>query len=260
MFVSHETRSGTTRSTPTGDEVGCVFLSSDSDWVVAARRSGWHWLHLPSGRSRLISRPEQSGPRCRFNDGAVDARGRIWTGTLEDGEQRPVGNLYRLDPDFHAHTMDEGFLCSNGIDWSADGEWLFFVDSRRDAIFRYRFDVDTGRIGERELFVDTREFAGIPDGIAVDAEGLLWCAFWDGAALMAFASDGKPVFTVPVPAVRPTSLCFGGPEMKTIFVTSATVGLSEAELSRSPASGSTFVIESETEGRPAGIFGGEVPV
>ena len=159
--------------------------------MVAGLRSGWHWLHLASGRSHFISKPEQSGPACRFNDGAVDARGRIWTGTLEDGERNPVGGLFRLDPDLQSHTMDEGFLCSNGIDWSTDGEWLFFVDSRRDAIFRYRYDVDTGSIGKRELFVDTRNFAGLPDGIAVDAEGLLWCAFWDGAALRAFAADGS---------------------------------------------------------------------
>ena len=97
------------------------------------------------------------------------------------------------------------------------GEWLFFVDSRRDAIFRYRYDADTGSIGKRELSVDTRNFAGLPDGIAVDAEGLLWCAFWDGAALRAFASDGRPVVTIPVPALRPTSLCFGGTDMKTMF-------------------------------------------
>jgi sugar lactone lactonase YvrE len=246
-------------TTPTGEDVGCIFLTRERDWVVAALRSGWHWLHLASGRSQLISKPEQS-QSCRFNDGAVDARGRIWTGTLEDGEARPVGALYRLDPDLHSHTMAEGFLCSNGIDWSTDGEWLFFVDSRRDAIFRYRYDVDTGSIGERELFVDTSTFAGLPDGIAVDAEGLLWCAFWDGSALRAFAPDGKPVVKIPVPAIRPTSLCFGGTDMKTIFVTSATVGLSESELSESPASGSTFAIQSQTAGRPAGVFSGQVPL
>ena len=160
--LRHETRSGETRTTPTGEDVGCIFLTRDRDWVVAALRSGWHWLHLASGRSHLISRPEQSGPACRFNDGAVDARGRIWTGTLEDGERNPVGGLFRLDPDLQSHTMDEGFLCSNGIDWSTDGEWLFFVDSRRDAIFRYRYDVDTGSLGKRELFVDTRNFRGAP--------------------------------------------------------------------------------------------------
>ena len=208
-----EPASGETRITPTGEDVGCVFLTRETDWVVAALRSGWHWLQLASGRSRLISNPEPSRPDSRFNDGAVDARGRIWTGTLEDGEQRPVGGLYRLDPDNRTLTMDEGFLCSNGIDWSTDGEWLYFVDSRQDAIFRYRYDLDTGSIGKRELFVDTRTFAGVPDGIAVDAEGLLWCAFWDGAALRAFASDGKPVFTIPLPALRPTSLCFGGTDM-----------------------------------------------
>ena len=257
--LRHEIRSGETHTTPTGEDVGCIFLTRDRDWVVAALRSGWHWLHLASGRSHFISKPEQSGPACRFNDGAVDARGRIWTGTLEDGERNPVGGLFRLDPDLRSHTMDEGFLCSNGIDWSTDGEWLFFVDSRRDAIFRYRYDADTGSIGKRELFVDTRNFAGLPDGIAVDAEGLLWCAFWDGAALRAFASDGRPVVTIPVPALRPTSLCFGGTDMKTMFVTSATVGLTDRELAESPASGSTFVIQSRTAGRPAGVFGGQIP-
>ena len=242
------------RSTERIELGGCLALTNRVDTVVAALRSGWHWLDLATAERRLItSLPAPAN--CRFDDGAVDAVGRFWTGTLQDGERKPVGELFQLNPDLSHRAMDSGFLCSNGIAWSLDGRWMFFVDSRRDAIYRYRFDRETGAIEDRELFIDTRPFSGIPDGIEIDLDGLLWCALWDGARVVAFDHQGVPRHTIDVPALRPTSVTFGGPDFRTMYITSARMGLTPRELTAWPASGALFALERRVPGRPANVFG-----
>jgi len=247
---------GVTRRIELGESVGCIALTHTVGTVVGALRSGWYWVDLESAARELIARLPDAEATHRFNDGAVDSAGRFWTGTLEDGEQMPVGRLVRLDRDLRHSVIDGGFLCSNGIAWSLDERWMYFVDSRRDAIYRYDFDPKTGEVGDRELFIDTTHVRGIPDGIEVDLDGLLWCAFWDGAQVVAFDDSGTPRVEIPVPAPRPTSLTFGGPDHRTLYITSATLGLTADALARWPSSGAIFRVERPTPGRPANTFGG----
>jgi len=239
-----------------GEQVGCLALTARPDTVVGALRSGWYWIDVETGAKQLIA-ASPAGAGCRFNDGAVDRAGRFWAGTLEDAETDPVGELYVLDPDLSYRPMDRGFICSNGITWSTDRRWLFFVDSGNDAIYRYRFDDELGLLGDRDLFVDTTGFPGIPDGIEMDSEDTLWCAFWDGAQIVGFDRNGEARETIAVPAIRPTSLTFGGPDLTTMFITTAAVGLSERELAAWPASGSVFELDRPTPGLPANTFAGE---
>jgi sugar lactone lactonase YvrE len=239
-----------------GEHVGCVALATRPDTLVGALRSGWYWIDVETGTKQLIA-ASPAGPGCRFNDGAVDRAGRFWAGTLEDGETNPVGELYLLAPDLSYRPMDRGFLCSNGITWSTDRRWLYFVDSRNDAIYRYPFDDEDGRLGDRCLFIDTTDLPGVPDGIETDSEDTLWCAFWDGAQIVGFDGKGQARETIAVPAIRPTSLTFGGPDLTTMFITTATFGLSERELAEWPASGSVFELDRPTPGLPANAFAGE---
>jgi L-arabinonolactonase len=236
-----------------GENIGCLALTARPDTVLGALRSGWHWINVETGEKELIA-PSPIGKTCRFNDGAVDSSGRFWVGSLEDGEENPVGELFLLDADLTHRSIDRGFLCSNGITWSTDRRWMFFVDSRADAIYRYRYDAEIGAVSDRELFVDTSKLPGVPDGIEIDSDGVLWCAFWDGAQIAGFDESGGMIMTIPVPALRPTSMTFGGPEMRTMYITSASFGLSESELADWPASGSVFVTERPTPGLEANIF------
>ncbi len=235
-------------------EIGCLGLTEDPHVLVAGMRTGWHLLDVRSGERTFIADPEADRPTCRFNDGSVDPAGRFWTGSLEDRETEPLGRLYRLDGAAAYTTVDEGFLCSNGIDWSPDGSWMYFVDSRADVIHRYAFDVESGAATDREVFVDTSAIAGIPDGLRVDAAGDVWCAFWDGAHLTRFSPAGAAAEVVAVPVQRPTSLAFGGPDLRTMYVTSASIGLTEAELAQWPLSGSVLRRAAETPGRPSTPF------
>jgi len=244
------------RQIEVGEHIGCVALTAHPDTLVGALRSGWYWIDVETGAKQLIA-TTPAGPDCRFNDGAVDRAGRFWVGTMEYAETNPVGELYLLAPDLSYRTMDRGFLCSNGITWSTDRRWLFFVDSRNDAVYQYRFDDESGRLGDRGLFVDTTDLPGIPDGIEMDSEDTLWCAFWDGGQIVGFDGDGKVRETIAVPAIRPTSLTFGGQDLTTMFITTAAFGLSEHELEAWPASGSVFELDRPTPGLPANVFAGE---
>jgi sugar lactone lactonase YvrE len=246
------------RSEPTridlGAQVGCLGLTDDPWVLVAGLRTGWHLLDVTTGDLSFLADPEADRPDCRFNDGAVDPAGRFWTGSLEDGETRPVGRLYRLTGDGGYAVADEGFLCSNGIDWSPDGRWMYFVDSRADAIYRYAFDPGSGAIDDREVFVDTSPLVGIPDGLRVDAAGNVWCAFWDGAHVTRFSPDGGVAEQVPVPVPRPTSVAFGGPDLCTMYITSASIDLTGDQLDRWPLSGSVLRQDVDVPGRPSNHF------
>lgn len=240
-----------------GEDVGCIALTDDSDVVVAALRTGWYRVNLGNGERHQLAASPDPNPTIRFNDGAVDARGRLWTGTLEDSESDPVGRLYRLGADGSVRSVDAGFIVSNGIDWSPDGRWMYFVDSRRNAIYRYAFESDAGEVGARELFVDTGRLPGLPDGMAVDAEGTIWCAFWDGAAIHGFDPSGALIETIYLPVLRPTSLTFGGADLGVMYITSASFGLSRAERADWPLSGVLLTRNARCPGRPANIFGSE---
>jgi sugar lactone lactonase YvrE len=237
-----------------GAQVGCLGLTEDPRVLIAGMRTGWQLLDTRTRGLTFLADPEADRPACRFNDGAVDPAGRFWTGSLEDSEELALGRLYRLDGDGTYTTVDKGFYCSNGMDWSPDGRWMYFVDSRADVIYRYAFDVESGAAVERQVFADTSPLAGIPDGLRVDAAGDVWCAFWDGAQLVRFTPDGAVAQKVQVPVPRPTSLAFGGPDLRTMFITTASIGLTEEQLAAWPRSGSVLRRAAETPGRPPSHF------
>ena len=242
------------RVTRLGVQVGCLGLTVDPNILVAGLRTGWHLVNLDTGWRQFLGDPEHDRETCRFNDGSVDSAGRFWTGSLEDSESGPDGRLYRLDPDGSYRTMDEGFYCPNGIDWSPDDRWMYFVDSRQNRIYRYAFDPTDGEARDREIFIDTTALSGIPDGLRVDAAGDIWCAFWDGAHIARFAPDGSLRERLAVPVLRPTSIAFGGADLRTMYITSASLGLTPSQIQRWPQSGMVLHRPADTPGLPAHVF------
>jgi sugar lactone lactonase YvrE len=195
-------------------------------------------------------------PENRLNDGKSDRAGRLWVGSIHAAETAPTGHLYSVGADLSWNRVDSGFICSNGLDWSLDDRILYFADSGTRTIFSYEFDPATGAVGQRRAFASLSGDDGTPDGLAVDQEGYIWCACWDGWQILRFAPDGRIVRRIAMPVQRPTSLAFGGWDYGTLFVTSARIDLSAAELARGPLAGSVFALTPGVAGRAPFEFAG----
>jgi sugar lactone lactonase YvrE len=212
-------------------------------------------LHLPAERgeqwsTRVIAEvPAREG--VRFNDAKVDPAGRVWVGSMHTGETEPRGQLLRLDHGGVLTVVLDGVTVSNGLGWSPDGSRMYYVDSpvRRVDVFDY--DPATGRADHRRPFADLSAFDGVPDGLTVDADGCVWVAIWGGGVLRRFAPDGSQDSVIAVPVSQPTSCAFGGPGMTDLYVTTASVGLSEAELSEQPLAGRLLRLHPGPVGLPS---------
>ena len=207
--------------------------------------------------------------RERFNDGACDPRGRFWVGTMDRHLREPIGALYRIDRDRSAHRMDFGFGISNGLAWSPDFERLYQCDSSPARVYVHDFDLDAGVTSRRRLFAEFTEGMGTPDGCAVDVEGFLWVAAPGSGSILGFDPEGRLARTIATPVAFPSSVVFGGADLRTLFVTSlkphdrSTVqasrqGVPPEELGGSslPADGSVFALGCSVPGVPRGRFGG----
>lgn len=224
--------------------------------LVALTQQGIESLDFTSGALTPMVRPEADIPENRFNDGKCDAAGRLWGGTMRLDASRPSGSLYCIRPDGSFRRMDQGFTVSNGMDWSPDGRTMYFVDSAAGRIHAYDFDAVTGNLANRRTFITLSAEEGRPDGLTVDAEGTIWVALWDGWAIRRYAPDGRLLSTIRLPVPRPTSVAFGGEDMRTLFITSARIRLPAKVLADAPFSGSLFALRTTTPGRAPWSFAG----
>jgi L-arabinonolactonase len=191
----------------------------------------------------------------RFNDGKTDRAGRFWTGTLDRKLGSQIGKLYRVSTDLKVTAMDRGFTISNGIGWSPDDRVMYFTDTPSRRIYRYDFDVATGEISNRRVFVEASPGHGGPDGMTVDAEGFVWSAQFDRWCIHRYAPDGRLERSVRLPVQRPTTCMFGGRDLATLYVTSARMDLSESALATQPHAGGVFALEPGVRGLPEPRFG-----
>lgn len=182
----------------------------------------------------------------RTNDATVDPAGRLWFGTMDDGEQAPTGTVWCYDRGT-LHRTAARAVVTNGPAVSGEGRVLYHVDSGERTIFRA--PVDGAKLGESEVFVQLGAADGHPDGIVTDAEDCLWVALWDGWGVRRYAPDGTLLLTVPLPCARVTKIAFGGPDLRTAFVTTARTGLNAAERDAQPLAGSLFAFAAPVAGR-----------
>jgi sugar lactone lactonase YvrE len=194
-------------------------------------------------------------PGVVMNDGKTDPSGRYWAGTKDAQGTRRIGSLYRLDPDRTVTRVIEGVTLSNGLGWSPDGRTMYYIDSTTYGIDAFAFDASTGSISRRRRLVDLPREWGLPDGMAVDEDGCLWVACWTGSAVRRLDPAGSLVATVELPVSQVTSCAFGNPELADLYVTSARIGLSDAQLLVEPAAGGLFRCRPGVRGRPATAFG-----
>jgi sugar lactone lactonase YvrE len=228
--------------------VGCVAPVHPENRLVFADANGFGFLELETGAIARIADPESHLPGNRFNDGKVDRAGRLWAGTIDDRCIEPVGSLYRLDRDGMVSRMATGFICSNGLGWSPDNRTMYFTDSMVRTIWAYEFDLASGELGERRVFAKLPRDDGVPDGLTVDREGFVWSAIWDGWRVIRYAPDGSVDKEVRMPVQRPSSCMFGGPDLTTLYITSACVELDRNALKSGPLAGALFTLECDVGG------------
>jgi sugar lactone lactonase YvrE len=234
-------------------KVGCLGLRSQGGFILAGEKGFATW-DPTKNELDAINHPETDRPHARFNDGAVDPGGRFWAGTMT-----PEGfenSLYRLDPDCSVHKMETDIGISNGMDWSPDQSTMYFTDSTRKIIYAYDYEVETGEIENRRVWVDSQAESGEPDGLCVDSEGCVWSARWDGWRISRYDPQGKLMFELRTPVQRPTSCTFGGSDLQTLFITSAWSGLTKSERRTQPLAGDLFIVETDVLGQTPNLFKG----
>ncbi|CAJ1087542.1 regucalcin [Xyrichtys novacula] len=202
-------------------------------------------------------------PNNQLNDGKVDPIGRLVAGTM-GREVRPAelerkqGSLFSVDPDLkwtkHLSQVD----ISNGMDWSLDQRTFFYIDSLALSVDAFDYDITTGQLGNRRVIYRMEKEEGLPDGMTLDAEGCLWVACYNGGRVINIdPATGVRLRTVSLPATKTTSCCFGGPDFSDLYVTSASLGLSQSEKESQVEAGNIFKVTGlGVKGRPTWFFSG----
>ena len=180
------------------------------------------------------------GPGLRSNDGACDAAGRFWIGTMALDETPGAGALYRYDG--RLERVLDAVTLSNGIGWTRDDTRMYYIDSPVQRVDLFDFELTSGRVDDRRPFVSIDESDGIPDGLTVDDEGGVWVALYGGSCVHRYDESGRLDAVLEVPAENVTSCCFGGDDGRSLFVTTAA------------PDGNVYVTQPGVSGPPAHAF------
>jgi len=236
--------------------VGAV-VPRRSGGVALALQHGFYTMDEKLERLTQLADPERHLSGNRFNDGKCDAAGRFWAGTMSLHGEKGAGTLYRLDPDRTVTPVIAGVSISNGIGWSPDNRTMYYIDSETRQVMAYAYDLETGRMKDGRMIVTLPEQEGLPDGMAVDEEGMIWVAQWDGYKVSRWnPHTGRLLDIVPVPARFVTSCVFGGTRLDELYITTARAGLGAEELERYPHAGGVFRIRTNVKGLPTYGYGG----
>jgi sugar lactone lactonase YvrE len=235
------------------EQVGFV-LPAEGGGFVAGLMSGLHRFDESTGRFTLIAEIERDRPGNRLNDGVVDPTGRLWFGTMDNGECSTTGAFYRFERGVVAPTGLGGIAITNGPALSPDGRILYFVDTLAGTIDSA--DVgDDGELGPARPFVRIDPAEGHPDGPTVDSEGCVWISLYAGWETRRYSPSGELLDRVRFPVANITKIAFGGDDLRTVYATTARQLLGPGEIERQPQAGDLFEFRVEVPGLPCPLVG-----
>ncbi|MBK6806751.1 MAG: SMP-30/gluconolactonase/LRE family protein [Betaproteobacteria bacterium] len=240
---------------PMPSSIGCMGLREQGGLVVALRDG--LWLADAHGRlERKVAQAPYDPDHHRFNDGRVDPQGRFWIGTMNERRDAASAALYRLDADHAFHRVIDGITVSNGLAWSPDRRTMYHADTPALTVRAYDFDPASGMPSNPRTFARWERETDRPDGAAVDSAGHYWIAHFRGGRVVEIDPSGRTVREIPFPAMCPTMCAFGGPDLRTLYATSARQDRPADELERFPQSGGVFAMRVDVPGLPEPRYAG----
>jgi sugar lactone lactonase YvrE len=222
--------------------------------LVVAVESGIAELDDLDGTLEMRVRLEQERPHNRLNDAKCAPDGRLFAGTMHEGDAERQAALYRIDGDYSVARVVSGVTLSNGLGWSPAGDVMYYVDTMTRGVDAFDYGLGTGELRRRRRIVTLGPEDGLPDGMTVDADGCLWVALWGGGEVRRYRPDGRLDGTIELPASQVTNCCFGGAGMNDLYITSARLGLTQEQLAAEPLAGAVFRVRVDTAGPPAAQF------
>ncbi len=250
----YDPATGRNRSWPMGRQVGFAVPAEDGR-VVVGLQDGLYRLDPVTGALAPLSGVEREIVNNRPNDGKCDAAGRLWFGTMSMTANQPgrefevTGSFYKVE-NGEAIKQFGDVAISNGIAWSGDNRTMYHIDSPTLCVFAFDFDLDAGTISRRRVAVRIPDGQGIPDGMTIDAEDMLWVAQFGGGRVTRWDPEtGRLLATLTLPVSKVTSCCFGGRELDTLYITTAREDLTPEQLAGEPAAGGLFAARPGVRGR-----------
>ncbi len=243
------------------DVASCAPLV-DGQLLLAMRDGLWRF-NPGTGARTEVAKPPYDPAKERFNDGKCDPQGRFWVGTIYEPREPANAALY-------CHTggqlvkRADGITVSNGLAWSPNGRTMYWSDTKAHTIYAFDFDPITGGISGKRMFASfpvkqagqpLTGYGGRPDGAAVDAEGCYWSAMFEGQRLLRLSPAGEIVREVRLPVRCATMPCFGGHDLKTLYITTARENRPAAELIEQPFAGCVLALDVDVPGLPVNFAG-----
>jgi sugar lactone lactonase YvrE len=240
---------------PMPGSIGCFALRRGGGFVAALRDGIW-LVDKDGALIRKVAAAPYDPAHQRFNDGRCDPQGRLLAGTMNEARDGPTAALYRLDHDFTLTRVLSEMTISNGLAFSPDGRTMYHADTPTQVIRAFDYDAASGTPTKPRVLARFTADGDRPDGAAVDRDGCYWIALYKGGKLKRIAPDGRVLNEHPLPALCPTMCAFGGPDLKTLYVTSARQMRDADELARLPYSGGLFAMRVDVPGLPEPAFAG----
>ncbi len=239
-------------SVEVGQKIGTIVEVEGGGFVVALK-DGIYGLDFSTGKLDKWCDPMEGDEQNRSNDGKAGPDGRLYVG---GAGPRGGQSLYRIERDRTSYEVIEtGVTCSNGLVWSLDNKTMYYIDSPARVVWAYDFNLDTGSISNRRVVVDVTSEACVPDGMTIDAQGMVWVAFWEGGCVRRYnPNTGDELQRIELPVSRVTSCAFGGEALEKLYITTASVGFEDADWEREPLAGGLFVCKPGVKGVPSFAF------
>ncbi|MCF6409923.1 SMP-30/gluconolactonase/LRE family protein [Pseudalkalibacillus salsuginis] len=239
------------------DQMPGAIVPRKSGGVIAALENGFYSINLVTEEREQIHDPESHLPGNRFNDGKCDPAGRFWAGTIDEDRDGNAA-LYCLDTDLSVTKKIADVSNSNGLVWSLDSEYFYYIDTPTQKVVRYEYDRLTGGIQKPKDVIFVQEEEGKPDGMTIDADNMLWIAHWGGSKVSRWNPvTGEKMQEITVPACNVTSCTFGGKDLNELFITTARKGMDKDQLETYPNAGGLFKVTlNGVNGIPSPKFGG----